>query len=475
MISRTRANRAPAAPGSLSAALWTVLLLSACGGEGERRPDATGVPERRGASLVVGTSMERFALLVVPRRGGAVTLRALEAPEDSLWSGAASLPAAVDARSMGSVAVLVDSAGRVYRYDPARDALAEVGRVANGAAWVGTDGRGVYRAGDRVLAVGPDASRTLVLERPALWAGPAAEDRVAVLAGGEGPPLRLYARGAEEPEAEASPEVRPPALVTAWGTRLAFRSSASPALELWTVPGLEQESRWTLPAPPSVLAASPSSHRLYAGLEGDPRLLSIRRFDGRIDEIAELDAPVVALRPTLFGGGLLASTGATVWYLPREGVEPRRLPTEWREDLPLGLPGDRVLVVRDGEVRLWSREESEARPLEASADAWWLPVRWRPVRTPALAARSAGRVGPGDESGGAAAGEGEGVPEAARVGGETGRERDEGEPGGGAAATANPGREVREGRRAGGPSSSAATRPSSSPPKSASTSSSSAT
>lgn len=380
-------------PSSIGASLFITVaalpFISACAGDGPGATNGADVPDRRGASLVVGTTADRRGLLVIPREGGPATLRGLVRPADSLWSGSASLPAAVDARALGATVVLLDRDGVVHRYGPARDRLEEVGRISPEATWTASGGRGVYAYGDRVLQLGDESSRSDTLPRAVRWASPAAEGRLAVLLeAGEGPSLRVYPAGAGEAEAGASPEVSLPALSTAWGTRLAFRSATSNALVLLALPGLEEVARWTLPATPDALAASPSTHRIYAGLENDAGILSIRRFGGSMERLADVGGPILEIRPSLFGGGLIVATRSAVWYLGTEEAEPARLPTEWRTDLPLGLPGDRVLVVRDGEVALWSTEAPEARPLEAPADAWWLPVQWRPVRPAAFAART---------------------------------------------------------------------------------------
>ncbi len=343
--------------------------------------------------LVAGTSLERYGLLTVPREGGPASLRAVESPERVLWTGSTELPAAVEARPLGASVVLKTAEGAIHRYDPVRDRLEEFGSVSSDAVWTGYGDRGLWvdRREGVVVAVGEEGAWRYDLSRPLRWAAPVEDAGVVALVGAEeGPTLWLLRAGQPEPEAVGRADVRLPALVTAWGRRLVFTGADGRTLVTIGLPQLAEVDRLELEGEAGALAASPSSHQLYAGTASAPRVVGVNRFTGRTWSLARLERPARALRPTLFGDGLLAHDGAETWWLSLEGGAPTALPTEWREDLPLGLPGGRVLALRDGVVRLLGSDGAEIGPaLEDETDAWWVPVRWRPLR-PAVVATPAG-------------------------------------------------------------------------------------
>lgn len=418
-------------------ALGCLLVAGACAG-GER-PEEERRPAARGTGLVVGSTLERYGLLVVPRDGGTAHLRSLADPADSLWGGRAELPAPDEVRPLGGAAVLLTAEGDVYRYRPAVDRLVELGRAEPGARWSAADGFGLFAGAGRAVLVGAEAAWTYEFPAEASWAAVVAGGRVLARPAAPEDSARtwLYERGSPEPVAGAgsAASVRlaasgdAPTLVTAWGTRLAAVGPAGD-LVLLSLPQLERVAPIPLPSRPAVLAGSPSSHLIYGGTR-DGRLLAVGRFDGSVRRIAELGSAVTALRPSLFGGALLAAAGGRVWYVSGAGGEPVGLEGEWREDLPLALPGDRVLLAGETGIRLWERGgPPEGRSLpDAPPDAWWVPVRWRPRPPPSLAvasgagertagAASEGAAGAdaGDTSAGVGAGdpraepEGEGVP-----------------------------------------------------------------
>jgi hypothetical protein len=52
--------------------------------------------------------------------------------------------------------------------------------------------------------------------------------------------------------------------------------------------------------------------------------------------------------------------------------------SDWRIDLPLGLPGGRILGAIGGSVRSFDRDGRDPIEVDGPADAWWLAVRWTP-------------------------------------------------------------------------------------------------
>lgn len=374
-------------------ALAGALLLSGCGGDDGDAPDRPA-PALHGSALVAGSAVEEWGLLVLPRDGGPAELRPLDDLSRRVWTGSTPLPASVEAHPLGGGSVVLRTAdGTVHRYDPAADALAEVGEVGGEASWHAAEGAGAWTdpAGMSVLVVtGSDAWRVRVPATP-LWAAPAGEGAVAAIVGTpESARLLLVGREGEpiepspDPGAESSgPDaLRPPAVVTAWGRRIATTGADGRSLVVLSVPDLEPLATVEFDEPITALAASPSSHAFYVALGAGPtRIVSHGRLRDEAERLARIDEAVRRIRPSLMGAYLLADAGESGVLVPLDGGEPARLSGRWRPDLPLGLPGTSVLVWTGSEVALWSPGDGEAgasRPVEDAPDGWWLPVRWRP-------------------------------------------------------------------------------------------------
>lgn len=367
------------------------LILAGCGGDrGGAAPDESP-PARHGLELVAGTSLERYGLLLIPRQGGAAELRALEDPREVLWRGARELPAVAEARPLGASAVLRGADGTLFRYDPARDALQELERVSAEAEWSGLGDRGVWVDGEAnaVVAVGADGAWRHELPRSLRWAAPVQEGGVVALVDEEdGPALWLLRPGEERPEATVRASVGAPGLVVAWGREVILTANAGDELVSFSVPALSETGRLELDGDVRALAASPSYHQLYASTASSPRVVAASRSASRVRALMRLERPAVALRPALFGDHLLAWDGARVWRLSLDGGRSEALDSEWRDDLPLALPGQRVLVVTGEEVQLVGTGSEPGNAGVGSADAFWVPVRWRPPQLPAVAARA---------------------------------------------------------------------------------------
>lgn len=377
--------------------LAVAFLLTACGGEEERaRADGAVL---RGAELVAGTALERYGLLVIPREGGIPHLRAPEDPGSSLWSGRTELPSAAEVHALGESVVLKSAGGEIFRYDPARDRLEELGRLSAGATWLGSGTGGVWLDAEppAFLAVFRESTWRHELPGSALWASVVEEGVVLVLMEAEGgPELRLLRQGEETPEKEAAVSVTPPGLVTAWGRRAIFVGADGRRLVLLGLPQLLQALEIELEGAVGFLGISPSTHQLYVALTSDPRLLAVNRFSGRTRELARLDRPAVEIRsPPLGSDRLLAHDGSRAYSVPLTGGGAVGLDVEWRPDLPLILPDGRILAVREDEVRLLADGGPAAgEVLDAPAEASWVPVRWRPAPPPVIAARP----GPSEEA-----------------------------------------------------------------------------
>lgn len=351
----------------------------ACGGG--QRPVASESESLSGMALVGGVALERRGLLVVPTDGGTAELRGVLDPSEVLWRGRLSLPPTVDARSLGPVIVLRTTNDSVFTYDPERDALHEIGELAGNPAWSGSEEGGVYYTPERILAVTIRDGRLITPDDRVVWASPAAGGRVvALVATPSSTRLIVWGENVESPEAAETVDAGLPGLVTAWGERLILARAGARELVQFGLPDLEPTESIRLDAQPYALASSPSSHRIYAGLDGETALVSVDRFTWSQRDQGRFPAPVREVRPSPTGDRLLAFDGSTAWLLTPESDEPVALDLEWRPDLPIGLPGGGVLGVRGDSMWVSKEPGGEVVPLDAPAGAWWLPVSWVPSR-----------------------------------------------------------------------------------------------
>lgn len=380
------------------------LAAVACGGgEGGAAGGQADLPFS-GGGKVAGSDVEEWSLLSVPREGGTVEARAADDPGRVLWTGATELPAARSIHLLeGPLLVLRTPGGTVHRYDPRSDELTRVGEVAPDAEWVARGRHGVFReGGGRLLQVGPDGAWRYELGTTALWAGPAADGAVAALVEGDdgAPSVWLVQRGASEPEARADSVLGEPVLVTAWGRRMAGPGPGGGTVRFVTVPSLSVSGEVALDGPLTALAASPSSHEVYAGVGGgSPRVVRVSRFALEARELADMEREVRALRPAVLGGFVLVHDGGDPLWVPLAGDTARRLESEWRDDLPLGTPDGRVLLAREEGLAIWDPDDGRSEPVEAPAGRWWGAARWNPAPPAVVSGRVEGeRVGRGSDT-----------------------------------------------------------------------------
>ena len=380
MISDLRAAGTGGKPATVVAAL---LLAAACE-PSSPAPDA-GRPEPalRGASLVVGSTVDQWSLLAVPREGGPAEARDLTDLNRVVWTGDTELPPSVEVHSLSGGRVLLRSAdGALHTYDPPTDVLVRVGEVEPEATWVGNVSAGLYVSpGGSLLEVSRDGVWRYGLDRSPDWAAPA-EGGVLVLLDGatERRDVWLLRRDEVEPVESGTAEAQPPGLVMAWGRRAAFRSADGRGLVFVTTQPIEVAGEVELSGRVLAVAASPSSHEVYAALDVPPRLLAVNRFNLESRVLADLPGAASAIRPTLFGEGVLArQEGSAVWVPASGGISIEAV-TAWRADLPIGLPGERVVTLEEEQVRVLDLESGVRTDVEgAEADRWWIPIHWNPA------------------------------------------------------------------------------------------------
>lgn len=346
-----------------------------------------------------------WALLSVPTGGGSATLHPLANPGGELWSGAISLPPVEAAvRVAPRLVALRGSDGTVHRYDPAEGAVSELGTLDGDARWHGGESGGVWEQrrdeGGLVwsLSTGAGGMRRAV-DRSLQWAAPAAEGGTVALLGTGPSTLVRWPRGADEPDASLEIAAGPPAEMTAWG-RIAVltRSDEGGVLQVVSVTEMEPRERIDVGGPVTAVAASPSSHEIYVGVDAPPRLVVVDRFGGDVSTRARLERPIREIRPGVGGGPPLVWDGQAAHLLPWGDDEPVGLQTEWRADLPLSLPDGSVLALRDGAVRRTLVDDGTSSS-SGSAERIWVPIRWRAEAEAASTRDTAGRAAIGGAAG----------------------------------------------------------------------------
>ena len=360
-------------------AVAALLVLSGCG---ESADEATR-SERDAAELVVGSTASEWGLLTVPRAGGTAELRPVVDPDSVVWTGSVELPVASSAWSLeGEAIVLLGESGSVSRYVPAEDeaerlaSLSDQARVAalsrSSIVFLDSAERFAYE-------VGAEHVHGYALDAPATWAG-AVDGGLAVLTGPTPSDLRILMRADSAAVTEIPDAGRTPALVTAWGRRVVITGPDGRSVRVYsTEAGGDLVGEVELAGPVRELASSPSSHEIYALLDGPPRLQRISRFSLEADDPIELESAGDRIRPGLFGGSLLVATADGTLRFRTGSRTAAPLPGEWRADLPLGLPGDLTIVTVEDEARLVSVGDSMGTVLAGGAPHWWLPVHFNPT------------------------------------------------------------------------------------------------
>jgi cell division septation protein DedD len=338
--------------------------------------------ELQGTELVVGSTLDEIGLLVLSPAGGKAAWRSLRDVLVSAWESSVELPAFTEAHSVGGGSiVLLERDGEVSRFVPGAEAIEQLDRLeGDEVRWVPSDQAGAFvgEPGGEVIAVLPDRAWRYDVGSPVEWVG-VVHDGVAVLLADQ--ELRLLASGGDEAPAVTASGLRGPGLVTAWGRRLAFVDAEDGrVLRLLTVDPPENAGQVRLDGQVTVIAASPSSHELYAGLSDPPGVATVNRFSFSQKALTRLDRAPVDLRPSLFGDFLLAYDGERILRIGLQDGDVDEIPGEWSQDLPLGLQDGAVLTRRAGEVLLVDAEGRIAEDsLVGSSTATWLPIRWTPV------------------------------------------------------------------------------------------------
>jgi hypothetical protein len=270
-----------------------------------------------------------------------------------------------------------------------------VGEVAPEAIWLGDGTVGLYLSpGGALLEISREGAWSYGLDRDVSWAAPA-EGGVLVLIeeDSERQTVWLLRRNEDEPAETGSAAVHTPGVMTAWGRRAVLASTTDRGLIVLTVTPIEQVGEFDVGGRIVALAASPSTHEIYVSLDAPPRLVAVNRFNLTSRLLADLPGPATAIRPSLFGEGILVAQNGQVARVPVSGGSPVSLGSVWREDLPVGLADGSVVAATEAGIVVLDAESGAETELEgADLDRWWLPVHWNPSSAIVTTDRVPGQV-----------------------------------------------------------------------------------
>jgi hypothetical protein len=354
------------------------------------------------ASPLAGTawlgSAEGWGLLGLPEDGGPVAYRRAATLESPTW--APPELGRISGAWQGEEAIWLQLAdSRVARYDYATRHLLTWEDVPATELAVALEGRReliIAPGGTTLRTVGPLEPWRLELGGRLESLRDAGEGRaVAVVRDEAG--TEIVVLGSEPDSVLAR---RPVSSVreleiTAWGTRLFYltRDETDAIVHGLTVPELEDAEDFQLAGPGYGLAATPSGHRLYVSV-GD----EIRVFDRPgVKELHGIDLPAAAtdLRFSITGATLLArlvGAGDSLAVV-QVGVDSLLglVAGEWEDDLPVVIPGDRLIARIGSELVLYdARSLAELARADVGEEQRWFVVQWQPPRPRQQPARDRG-------------------------------------------------------------------------------------
>jgi hypothetical protein len=179
--------------------------------------------------------------------------------------------------------------------------------------------------------------------------------------------------------------------ITAWGERLYYLSEETDSVvHGLTLPGLEDADSFSLPEPGRAVAVTPSGHRVYVAAADSIHVFN--RLRGTWLHSVAMPESVTDLRFAITGASLLARLGGEGNQVAvlRVGIDSLLgvASAEWDDDLPVVIPGDRLVARLDSELVLYDAATlAELARAEAGAAQRWFAVEWQPPSPRQEAAR----------------------------------------------------------------------------------------
>ena len=366
------------------AVLAGVLLGSTSCGSQEESSSAAGASLDRAAWL---GSAEGWGILGLPLEGGPIAYLSAENLESPTWAPPELGP--ITAAWPGERSIWVQFGdSRVGRYDYSTGHLLSYDSldVSAEAAVALPDGVG--------LVVAPDLSAVERVAELEPWRVELGGNLARLQSTNEGwiiavvdgePTTDLVVLQPPEPEPLARLQtagVRDLA-ISPWGGILYYISEDPADLTVrgLSLPELGVAEEIAISEPGSAVAVTPSGHRLYIA-EGR-RLHIFDRLNSRTLGEIELPSAATDLRFSTNGANLLARLDGDRLAVLQVGVDSVLgvIPAEWDEDLPVALPGGRLLIKIAGELVLYDIPRMiEVARSDAGDDQLWLAVKWEPPR-----------------------------------------------------------------------------------------------
>lgn len=368
----------------IAALAFTLGPLAACSSEQRSRLAA--------ASSLEGTgwlgSSDGWGLLGLPLDGGPVVYRRAGTLESPTWAPPELERLAGVWPATRAIWVRFEDS-RIARYEYATGHLLtweEMPEARHAVALNGERELVIATEGQALEHVGPLESWRFELGAPLVELADAGDGRVvAVLEAEEGVELVVVAPQDDTVLARRQVSGVRDMAITAWGERLYYLTDTETdsVVHGLTLPGLEDADSFALPESGRVVAVTPSGHRIYVAAAD-----SIHVFDRlRSTWLHAVAMPesVTDLRFAITGASLLARLGGDENQVAvlRVGIDSLLgvVSTEWDDDLPVVIPGDRLVARIGSELLLYDASTlAELARAEAGAAQRWFAVEWQPPR-----------------------------------------------------------------------------------------------
>ena len=360
------------------------LALLGCGSEAARERADDALTLDRTAWL---GNAEGWGLIGLPVEGGALTYRRASNLEAPTWLPPVLEPVARASSANGSIWTQLDEGLAFYEYGTGHL------RTYDDDVPAGTQLALSLDQGRRALLIGADSAslRTVGAGQPLSFKFEVpirklivADDErtLAVLESDSG--AELAALNVSEGTIEARRQIGGlrDLVVTAWGREVYYLGSEQGVLYGLAIADLEEIGRLALPEGGDLVAATPSAHRLYVA--SGSGLYVFSRPGGRTIRRVDLPGEATDLRFGITGANLLVRlNGGERFAVLQVGIDSLlgELAGEWDEDLPVALPGGRLVNRADGQLQLYELPSlNELTRVSEDGDRLWIAVEWQPPR-----------------------------------------------------------------------------------------------
>ncbi len=359
--------------------LLATLALAGCRSDGERARSRAALPQNYVTLL---GSAEGWGLIGLPRAGGALTYRHALDLAAPTWAPPEMGAVAGAQQARGAVWVEFDDGGLGF-YEYRTGHFRTFDEVTEGTVAAALSGR-------RALLVAPDSGSLSIVGRRPHWSVDldgklirllsAREESFVAVVEKEGSTELVVIGAAAELGARLDVGGLVDIVVTGWGNELYYLPADDPSKLIGlTLPELEPTAEIELPEPGELIAATPSTHRLYVAAA--TRLFALDRSNGRQLGVTELPGLARELRFGQTGADLLIRLdGDGLFAVLRVGVDSILgvISGSWDRDLPISTPGGRLISRIDGQLVLYELPSLIELTRVDEDHRFWLAVGWQP-------------------------------------------------------------------------------------------------